>query len=54
MRCIPEEPEFGEGQLAEKAVWDAQLLLCTQDETEKKPRPFKAFVVIWEPLSPSL
>jgi hypothetical protein len=23
MRCIPEEPEFGEGQLAEKAVWDA-------------------------------
>ncbi|UVJ40561.1 NERD domain-containing protein [Arthrobacter sp. CJ23] len=23
MKCIPEEPEFGEGQLAEKAVWDA-------------------------------
>ena len=23
MRCIPEEPEFGEGQLAEKAVWEA-------------------------------
>lgn len=23
MRCIPEEPEFGEGQLAEKGVWDA-------------------------------
>ncbi|MCO4261496.1 NERD domain-containing protein [Pseudarthrobacter sp. MDT3-26] len=23
MRCIPEEPEFGEGQLAEKAVWTA-------------------------------
>lgn len=23
MRCIPEEPEFGEGQLAEKAVWAA-------------------------------
>jgi hypothetical protein len=23
MRCIPEEPEFGEGQLAEKAVWDS-------------------------------
>lgn len=23
MRCIPEEPAFGDGQLAEKAVWDA-------------------------------
>ncbi|MHC6219808.1 NERD domain-containing protein [Arthrobacter sp. MMS24-S77] len=23
MRCLPEEPEFGDGQLAEKAVWDA-------------------------------
>jgi hypothetical protein len=23
MRCIPEKPEFGEGQLAEKAVWTA-------------------------------
>lgn len=23
MRCIPEQPEFGEGQLAEKAVWSA-------------------------------
>jgi Nuclease-related domain len=23
MRCIPENPEFGEGQLAEKAVWEA-------------------------------
>ncbi|MEE9095373.1 nuclease-related domain-containing DEAD/DEAH box helicase [Pseudarthrobacter phenanthrenivorans] len=23
MRCIPEEPEFNEGQLAEKAVWTA-------------------------------
>ncbi|KRE71679.1 NERD domain-containing protein [Arthrobacter sp. Soil762] len=23
MRCIPEQPEFGEGQLAEKAVWTA-------------------------------
>lgn len=23
MRCIPDEPEFGEGQLAEKAVWTA-------------------------------
>lgn len=23
MRCIPDEPEFGDGQLAEKAVWDA-------------------------------
>ncbi|MGN7198592.1 NERD domain-containing protein [Arthrobacter sp. SAFR-044] len=23
MRCIPEEPEFGDGQLAEKAVWRA-------------------------------
>lgn len=23
MRCIPEEPEFGDGQLAEKAVWEA-------------------------------
>lgn len=23
MRCIPEEPGFGEGQLAEKAVWTA-------------------------------
>lgn len=23
MRCIPEDPEFGEGQLAEKAVWTA-------------------------------
>ncbi|MDQ0029675.1 nuclease-related domain-containing DEAD/DEAH box helicase [Arthrobacter bambusae] len=23
MRCIPEEPEFGDGQLAERAVWDA-------------------------------
>lgn len=23
MRCIPEGPEFGEGQLAEKAVWTA-------------------------------
>ena len=23
MKCIPEEPEFGDGQVAEKAVWDA-------------------------------
>jgi hypothetical protein len=23
MRCIPEDPEFGEGQLAEEAVWTA-------------------------------
>jgi hypothetical protein len=23
MRCIPEEPEFGEGQVAEEAVWEA-------------------------------
>ena len=23
MRCIPEQPEFGQGQLAEKAVWSA-------------------------------
>jgi len=23
MRCIPEEPEFGEGQLAENALWTA-------------------------------
>lgn len=23
MRCIPEKPEFGEGQLAEKVVWEA-------------------------------
>jgi hypothetical protein len=23
LRCIPEEPEFGEGQLAEKAAWEA-------------------------------
>ena len=23
MRCVPEEPEFGEGHLAEKAVWSA-------------------------------
>ncbi|GAP54652.1 hypothetical protein AHiyo6_12170 [Arthrobacter sp. Hiyo6] len=23
MRCIPEEPEFGDGHVAEKAVWDA-------------------------------
>lgn len=23
MRCIPEEPEFGEGHHAEKAVWTA-------------------------------
>jgi hypothetical protein len=23
MRCIPDEPEFGDGQLAEKAVWTA-------------------------------
>ncbi|MET3719198.1 NERD domain-containing protein [Arthrobacter sp. UYEF21] len=23
MRCIPAEPEFGDGQLAEKAVWEA-------------------------------
>lgn len=22
MRCIPEEPEFGEGQMAERAVWE--------------------------------
>jgi hypothetical protein len=23
MKCIPEEPQFGDGQVAEKAVWDA-------------------------------
>ncbi|WP_432396476.1 nuclease-related domain-containing protein [Pseudarthrobacter sp. L19] len=23
MKCIPEEPEFGEGQVAEEAVWKA-------------------------------
>ncbi|MFP3459805.1 NERD domain-containing protein [Arthrobacter globiformis] len=23
MRCIPEDPEFGDGQVAEKAVWEA-------------------------------
>ena len=38
----------------EKAVWDAQLLLCAQDETEKKPPPFKTFVVFWESPSPSI
>src|SRR6478736_3942307 len=31
MRCIPEKPEFGDGQLAEKVVWDA-LMRCLPDE----------------------
>lgn len=38
----------------ERTVWDAQLLLCAQDETEKKPPPFKPFVVFWESPSPSV
>src|SRR4051794_26914845 len=31
MRCIPEEPEFGEGQSAEKAVWE-KLRSCLPDD----------------------
>lgn len=31
MRCIPEEPEFGEGQSAEKAVWE-KLRQCLPDD----------------------
>ena len=34
----------------EKSVWDAQLLLCGQGETERKPPRFKPFVVLWEAL----
>ena len=36
----------------DKTVWEAQLLLCAQDETERKPPPFKPFVIIWESASP--
>jgi len=35
----------------ERSVWEAQLLLCAPDETEKKPPPLKPFVIFWE--SPS-
>lgn len=38
----------------EKTVWDAQLMLCAQDETERSPPPFKPFVILWETPSPSL
>jgi CRISPR-associated endonuclease Cas2 len=36
----------------DKTVWEAQLLLCTMADTERKPLPFKPFVVVWETASP--